>query len=523
MNKTLKFVLAGMLLLTLSIVLLTSCQKRQETEAPFVTNTLPVTPEVTLPEGTLFIRCSEPEENLFSIHLVGAVPTRNIDYAGFSACLVYKDGTKGPLTPKNTTKLYREIVDEERDIHITSEDFGIKDGYMFGLVLDDVPVDVEDLRYEITAFYVIGKEKICTAHQVLSIQDLLNEHILADPKPIPVEETSPLIDTQKWVKQVNEDHDPALGFSDTYYIGASVPDNNGNLTMYMCVALPDPHLYAAGLRYRFRSKNEGEHDMVTSTVRCRVSTLYRTVITETETLTPADFGMENGYLGVVEFHENINTVTRAGMDLEFKYYVSRNATETILFDEVLPFNDLVARCVQNKNAVGLGQYTFIAPRHNWHALEEFQETIPHEGQMLLRVSDAYLDGQRTVFDLQLAAAIPSRFVDRLSFTYTTRDAEGNQIDQKEVALSQVYPCIFRNDQESFITCTDLGLERGYVASMQLVRISYYDTDVTYDIQVHYSVGGVKTMVAHMSVEADVLLSMVNNTEDDPLVSGGSAS
>lgn len=512
---TLAFSLA---LLVIAVTLLcTSCQSAGEggTENNAISvGTLPQITTEAIQQGTLFVRCSEPEDNKFSIQFVGVVPTNYVDYVGFEACIVYKDGTRGTRQIVKLHTLYRAIEDEEGKPIITSEDFGVEDGYLFVRALDRIPTDEEDLSYEISAYYVVGNKKYYTAKQTFSVQGLLEEHILSTPQNFSYAETSDLIEVQKWVRfeSTVKHNDPAL--SKTYYLGASVPDANGNIKMYACFAVPSIDNNSVGIRYNF-TQQEGDYAGVsTALARARTKTLYSRIITENkdEDLTIEDFGLSEGYIAVIPFSENVNILTRQGYLFNLDLHFSRNAVETAIAKEKLEFTEVVEKCVLTKTGVSVSGYTYIPTGyHDWMWFGEEYGNAKGVGKMRIRFTNASNVMGEYVFSMQLAAGVPTRFADRISYVYTAYDKDGNVVGAPnyEVSVGTLYTSIFDNNDKT-LTSADFGFERGYIMSMVLNNMKYEsDKIASFRLEAYYQKDGQKVQLSSLLIDLETVRKTVN--------------
>ncbi len=525
----LRLVLLAVFLLLVTITAV-SCATTHIQGEPLATLTIPPVVEETKPEGTLFLRCSEPEKNLFNLHIIGVTPSRYVDAVGFEACYYYEDGTRSALSVTQVQTIYHEITDEKRGITITSEDFGIHDGYVFVRAFSNLPTNQPGIQLEVSAFYIIGNEKIYTAHQILDIDSILYEHILADPTPLPTQEESPLIEVQKWVKYQADPTDEENGktkentdnpFSPIYYLGAATPEVNGHLSLYLCMGIPSASISDAGVRYRFRTLDEEDENNATysETARVKVASLYRRVITETETLTPADFGLEDGYIAVLELSENINSVSRLQMAFELSGYISRNAVETEIFNSDIPFAEILDACVQNKKSLPISEYTFTPTNYfPWLTFSEEAGNALGYGSFLGRVTEPVLSSQAMEatekrFDLQLAIVLPSRFVDEMIFDYQAYDKNGKPLlEDPSFQISTAYRSIF-GDNGGTIYPADLGEERGCIVSARITNIECKNTDYTYSFRAYYRIGDEEVTVMELSVTAETLLALVFAEEE----------
>ncbi len=491
----------------------TGCAANNNGEgAALSVGTLPEITTEAIQQGTLFLRCSNPEDNRFSIQFVGAVPTNHVDYVGFEACIIYADGTRSSRSTVKLYTLYRTIENEEGSTVITSEDFGIEDGYLFVRSLDRIPTDEEGLTYEIAAYYVIGNEKYYTAKQTFVIRDLLEEHILSNPLPFAHQETSEVIEVQKWIKFQTSNHTNDADISSIYYLGASLPDANGNLNMFVCFAIPTLNINTVGIRYNFTQKN-GEYEGVsTSLCRVRTQTLYDTVITETETLTIKDFGVEEGYLAVIPFSDTVNFLTRQGFSFNLELHFSRNAIETSVAQETLDFTELLDSCVLTREGVSVSPYTYIPTKyHEWNDFSEEAGNATGTGKLRIRLTDATNVLGIYKFNMQLATAVPTRFASRISYVFTAYDENGDVVGLPncEVSVSTVYSSIIDNDDEK-LTASYFGeqYERGYIMSMALNNIEYDHEIESIKLEAYYTKDGVKYTVASLTVELATIRQMI---------------
>ncbi len=489
----------------------------RDDDGPLSTDGVLVTEAPEIPEGVFYVRCSEPEENRFSIQFIGAVPTRSADYVGFEANQIYPDGTRGALTAVKLYTLYTEIEDPITGVTITPADFGMEDGYLFVRALDKIRTDQPDLSYEVAAFYVVGDEKIYTAKQTFSVEELLAEHILNDPHPIEIEEKSPLIDVQNWVRYTDEEIELAEGMSSDYYMGASAPDNNGNLDVYVCFALPDNLYNSVGIRYQFSMEDEENLVTVTTALsRIRTGVLYERVYSEKDILTIEDFGLTEGYLAVVCLSEYVNTVLREGNALNLVAYFSRNAIETRILDIQIDFSELLEKTVLVKAGVPVGTYTFIPTNYgDWDVFEEKAGNAEGEGALFIRVSRMVKADDARYFNVQLAAATPTRFAERISLFYTVYDENGTPVPEKidkESEVLTLFGSIFGNSQEESITSEDFGIERGYLMSMLLQNVALAEADYTIGIRAVIINGEESTTLVSLRIPVQELVDRVPNYE-----------
>ncbi|MBR2987895.1 MAG: hypothetical protein IKC63_07725 [Clostridia bacterium] len=472
--------------------------------------TLPPVTTAEIEEGVLFARCSEPENNAFSVQFIGVVPTSRVDYVGFEACIVYPDGTRGTRKTAKLYTLYSSVDSEDGEVTITSEDFGVKDGYLFVRTLDGIPIDQEGLAYEVAAYYMIGTEKTYTAKQVFDIQTLLEEHILTDPKPLPIEDRTELIDVQTWVRYENEDYDEESTLSPTYYLGASLPDANGNLKMYACVAVATEHLSHVGIRYNFTQKTGDYAGVSTALSRSKIYTLYRTVISESDTLTVEDFGLTDGYLALIPFEENVNIVSRAGYTFNLLLYYSRNALETVLVNNKLDFTQVIKSTVLSRKGAMIGTYTFIpTDYHEWMNFSEKDGNATGTGLLRIRLTDATNEDGDFKFSMQIATAVPTRFSNRIAFRYTAYDAEGNVVGtpNREINATTIYKTIFDNN-DTVMKPSDFGMEYGYIMTMVLGYVEYDSGIESIKIEATYLKGEELVTLASLTVEMQTLRELI---------------
>ncbi len=525
MHKALRAVILAAFVMIFAVLLITGCSSTHNSEGPLATNTVPVTTEEVIPDGTFYLRCSEPENNKFSIQFVGAVPTRKVDYVGFEAARYFEDGTKGALSAIKLYTLFNEIVDEDSGETITAADFGMDGGYLYVRALDGISVEEEGLAYEITAYYVIGDQKYYTARQVFRVEDLLNDHIISNPQPFDVEEKSPLIDVQNWNK-LSHDEDAYKKkyqkesytggvsreemYCDYFYIGSSVPDNNGRLKFYACAYIPESEVSALGIRYNFTQLEGNNKGVSTSLQRYRTATLYKEVISEKDTLTPEDFGKEDGYLAVFEISENINTVLYSDYQFNILTYSTRNALESVVAYTEILFSDIVEACVLKRTAVDISIYTFTPPNYNeWVFIKETEVGAVGSGVLALRVSGKRTYNEQLVFNLQVAGGLPTRFLDKLVFVYKTYDKNGNLLSTKnnEITIETAYSSIIGNN-DTDITSADFGYDRGYVITMLLNNIEFSNTEDVYEISAYYTYNKEVHNIFSYKVDSAKLVDMV---------------
>lgn len=518
MNKALKLALSMATLLLLTVVFLVGCGRFDPASDDVLSvGTLPETTAEVVPEGVLYVRCSQPEENKFSIQFVGAVPTRAVDYVGFEACKAYEDGSRGAVTAIKLYTLYNEVVDEDAGTTITAADFGMEDGYLFARALDGIPTDEPDLAYEISSYYVIGDQKVYTARQTFAVKELLEEHVLSDPEPFTVEKTSPIVDVQKWIPYTQKADDSALSEVEedcVFYMGASAPDNNGNLALYICYPLAGNLYNDTGVRYRFTA-TEGENAGV-STALCRLrdDVVYEEVRTEKETLTIKDFGLEEGYIMVLKLSEQVNTVLRKGYLLELMAYYTRNALETKIIQTEIDFTALVEQAVVVPSAISVSTYTFI-PNHysDWIVFSEEAGNAVGEGVLRVRVSGLFNIDTVPCFDVQIAAATPTRFADKISLIYTVYDENGLPISgkvDKESLVQTLFLTIFGNTQEEAdkLSSLDFGVERGYLMSMLLKNIELSEANLTIGLRAVYVQGEEVVTLTSLKIPVQALVDRI---------------
>lgn len=506
--KQFRYILLTMLLMVLAVATLTACGDAEDTSLQV--NPPPETTAEVIPEGVFYLRCSEPEDNRFAIQFIGAVPDCYVDYVGFEACIVYPDGKKGQRTVVRVTTLYKEITDSVTGELITSEDFGIEDGYLYIRALEKIPTDNDELYYEISSYYVVGKEKTYTAMQTFSIKDLLYEHILSNPQPFEVKEESPLLEVQKWVKQTYkrpETQDETLlaeyaKLSDTYYIGSSAPDVNSKLKMTVCFALPSANNNSSGIRYNFTETQGDFKGVSTSVRRVRTYTLYEKVITETETLTIEDFGLTEGYLAVVTFEDDVNTISCKTYQLNLLIYYSRNALEFTVAESELLFGTVSGQTVISPYNTEVITYTYNpADFGEWLDYSAANGSAEGDGLFKIRFSTATNKDGAFKFSMQIATAVPTRFASRIAFVYSAYDEKGDPVDleNREIAVSTLYPTIFGNGNAN-ITPADFDMERGYIMTMLLNNVAMHDNIHTFKIEAYYRNGDEKVYLTSLMID-----------------------
>ena len=381
-------------------------------------------------------------------------------------------------------------------------DAALEEGYLFQRMFK-VPTNIDGLAYEVAAYYVIGDEKIYTAKQTFYIKELLYEHILSSPKAFDVQEVSPIIDVQKWNKYEMSAENAALiepeegvKLSQNYFIGMSTPDANGNVKMHLCYAIPSDDNTTVGIRYNFiESEIEGEPDAIrakTQIRRERTNTLYKTVISEKETLTAKDFGLDDAYLVVITLSSDLNTVLRENYDLTIVTYYSTNALEYQVINTTHNFIELVNECVVTYRSISVNTYTFQPLDYSkWVDFSTASGNATGNGLFKIRVSKEKNDR----FAMQIASAVPSRFLEKLVFVFSMYDKNGNPIyeldenenripvENEEIELSTLYPSIFGNTEA--ITSKDFGIERGYIFTMLLNNIEIEDSTAKIKIDAYY--------------------------------------
>ena len=498
MNKPLRFILIAACFLLLALVLFCSCNALSN-DLELSIDTPPETTAEIIPTGTFYVRCSEPEANQISVQFIGALPSCYVDYVGLEANKLYTDGTRGPIDTAKITVLHDEITDTDRGVTITPQNFGLEDGYLFQRLLTRIPTNIPDLAYEVAAYYVIGTEKIYLAKQTFYVDVLLYEHILANPKPFTVVEESSIIDVQKWNKfQMDETFKPEIDgeenvkLSNIYYLGTAAPDAHGNVKMYLCYAIPSTNNTTVGIRYRF-TETEGEYAGIqTQTRRERTNILYKSVITETETLTPQSFELDDAYLALISFTDDLNTVLCETYDMEIVAYYSRNAVEQTVISATHNFTELVQNCVLTYYSIDTATYTYRPLDYsNWADFSAANGNASGEGLFKVRVSKA----ENEKFAMQIASAVPSRFLERAIFIFSAYDESGEPIyikdknqneiplENQETSITTLYPSIFGNTDD--FTAKDFGIDRGYIISMLLNNIELDGETTTLKIEAYY--------------------------------------
>ncbi len=521
MNKLFKgrIVLPAVLLLLVAaaIFLVTRIDRPGSEFGELSTGTIAEPDPVVIPEGVFYVRCSEPEQNRFSIQFIGAVPTRAVDYVGFEANEIYEDGTRGGLTSVKIRSLYTEVEDKDAGITLTPANFGLEEGFLFVRALDNIPVNRPGLAYEISAFYVVGNEKFYTAKQTFAVEDLLNEHILKDPPAIEIKEESPLIDVQNWVKYEYEPLRPETvsdpeKLSSVYYMGASAPDSNGNLDLYICFALPDNLYNGVGMRYLFSVENEERLTITTALSRIRTGVLYRKVYSEKDVLTLEDFGLSEGGIAVICFSDYVNTVLREGSTLEFEVYYTRNALETKVLEAEIDFSELLEKTVLVSAGISVEDYTYVKPGYGeWTVLNEAAGNAEGTGLLYVRVSRLKWTGQSAYFDVQLAAATETRFAERIVMYYTVYDKNGVAIPElidKESEINTLYGSMFGNSQEESITSKDFGIDRGYLMTLLLSGVSLAEAEYSIGIRAVRIVGDEEVSLFSLKIPVQNLVDMI---------------
>ena len=502
MNRSARLIFTAVVFLMLAVICFCSCNSNKGPVHELSVNTAPVTTEAPIPTGKFYVRCSEPEANQFSIQFISAVPSAYVDYAGLEANKLYADNTRGPIDSTKIRVLHEEITDTDRGITLTPQDFGLEEGYLFQRMFK-VPTNIDGLAYEVAAYYVIGDEKIYTAKQTFYIKELLYEHILSSPKAFDVQEVSPIIDVQKWNKYEMSAENAALiepeegvKLSKNYFIGMSTPDANGNVKMHLCYAIPSDDNTTVGIRYNFiESEIEGEPDAIrakTQIRRERTNTLYKTVISEKETLTAKDFGLDDAYLVVITLSSDLNTVLRENYDLTIVTYYSANALEYQVINTTHNFIELVNECVVTYRSISVNTYTFQPLDYSkWVDFSTASGNATGSGLFKIRVSKE----KNGRFAMQIASAVPSRFLEKLVFVFSMYDKNGNPIyeldenenripvENEEIELSTLYPSIFGNTEA--ITSKDFGIERCYIFTMLLNNIEIEGSTAKIKIDAYY--------------------------------------
>lgn len=504
MNRSTRLIFTAVVLLLLAVVCFCSCNSDNGPVHELSVNTAPETTAQVIPTGKFYVRCSEPEANQFSIQFISAVPSAYVDYASLEANKLYADNTRGPIDSTKIRVLHEEITDTDRGITLTPQDFGLEEGYLFQRMFK-VPTNIDGLAYEVAAYYVVGDQKIYTAKQTFYIKELLYEHILSTPKSFDVIEASPIIDVQKWNKYEMSPEDAAtieveegVKLSKNYFIGTSTPDANGNVKMHLCYAIPSDDNTTVGIRYRFiESEIEGEPDAIRSKTqirRERTNTLYKTVISEKETLTAKDFGLDNAYLVVITLSSDLNTVLRENYDLTIVAYYSANALEYQVISTTHNFIELVNECVVTYRNLSVATYTYQPLDYSlWYDFREQAGNAVGSGMFKIRVSKVENDR----FAIQIASAVHTRYLERLVFSLSIYDKNGKPIyetdknqdkvpvENVETSLSTLYPSIFGNDTP--ITSQDFGIERGYIFSMLLNNIELDSDAASIKIDAYYQI------------------------------------
>lgn len=540
MNRSARLIFTVAFLLVLVVVFFCSCNgDTTATQGEFSVNTLPETTAQVIPTGKLYVRCSEPEANQFYVQFISSVPSAYIDYAGFEANKLYADNTRGPIDSAKIRVLHEEITDTNRGITLTSQNFDIEEGYLFQRTFT-VPTDIDGLAYEVAAYYVIGDQKIYTAKQTFYIKELLYEHILATPKSFDVVETSPIIDVQKWNKYEMSAENAAtivpeegVTLSKNYFLGMSAPNANSNVKLYLCYAIPSDDNTTVGIRYKLtETEVDGENETIlaqTQTRRVRTNTLYRTVISERETLSAKDFGLDSAYLAVIELSQDLNTVLYENYDLNIVAYYSNNALEYQVISTVHNFLELVDECVVTYRSLSVATYTYNPlDFSSWREFSPQNGNATGNGMFKIRVSKT--TNER--FALQVASAISSRYLEKLVFSMSMYDKNGNpiyELDQDEnpvpienieTELSTLYFSIFGNEDP--ITPQDFGIERGYIFTMLLNNIelksnaskikivAYYRTDYNESTMKKLPEGTYSRVeIASLTLELEDLIDMID--------------
>lgn len=504
MNRTARLIFTAAFILVLAVVLFCSCNNSNAPVQDLVINTAPETTAESIPAGKLYARCSEPEANQFSIQFIGAVPTAYVDYVGFEFYKLYTDNTRGPVNSTKIRVLHEEITDSEHGISLTPQNFGLEEGFLFQRTLTKIPTNTKDLAYNISAYYVIGDQKTYVANQIFYIQELLYEHILSSPKAFDVKEVSPIVDVQKWNKyEMSEENaakiEAAAGvtLSQNYFLGATAPNAHGNVRMYLCYAIPSDDNTTVGIRYYFSETktedNKNQLGLQSQTRRKRTNTLYRTVISERETLTAKDFGLNSAYLAVIELTEDLNTVLYKNYDLNIVAYYSANALEYPVISTTHNFIELVNECVVTHRGISTDTYTYQPLDYSiWQEFSKENGNAVGSGIFKVRVSQE----TNGYFAMQVASAVPSRFLKNLVFVFSAYDKNGEPIyeidleqnkiplENQEIEISTLYPSIFGNDDE-LIVPQDFGIERGYIFTMLLNNIEYSGKTHTIKIDAYY--------------------------------------
>ena len=499
MNRSFRLFLISAFVLVMALVLFCSCDSAKGPSYELSVDTAPETTAPVIPTGKFYVRCSEPEANQFSIQFIGAVPSAYVDYVGFEANKLYADNTRGPISSIKIRVLHEEITDTNRGVTLTPQNFGLEEGYLFQRTLEKIPTNINDIAYEVASYYVVGDEKIYTAKQTFYIQELLYEHILSSPKAFDVKEVSPIIDVQKWNKYEMSPEDAAtieteegVKLSKNYFIGTSTPDANGNVKMHLCYAIPSDDNTTVGIRYRFTEIEEDSLGIKTQVRRVRTNTLYRTVISEKETLTAKDFGLDSAYLAVITLTDDLNTVLRENYDLNIVAYYSANALEYQVISTTHNFIELVNECVVTYRSISINTYTFQPLDYSdWVEFSQTNKNAVGDGMFKIRVSKE-TNGR---FAMQIASAVPTHFLEKLVFVFSMYDENGKPIyeldedenkvpvENEEIELSTLYSSIFGNTDP--ITSKDFGFERGYILTMLLNNIELEGETATIKIDAYY--------------------------------------
>ena len=178
--------------------------------------------------------------------------------------------------------------------------------------------------------------------------------------------------------------------------------------------------------------------------------------------------------------------------MEIVAYYSRNAVEQTVISATHNFTELVQNCVLTYYSIDTATYTYRPLDYsNWADFSAANGNASGEGLFKVRVSKA----ENEKFAMQIASAVPSRFLERAIFIFSAYDESGEPIyikdknqneiplENQETSITTLYPSIFGNTDD--FTAKDFGIDRGYIISMLLNNIELDGETTTLKIEAYY--------------------------------------
>ena len=278
--------------------------------------------------------------------------------------------------------------------------------------------------------------------------------------------------------------------------------------MYICFPVSELSNSSVGIRYCFTQTEGTNAGASTSVTQNRTSVLYDSVRSSSKTLRISDFGLSSGYIAVIEMR--INTVLYSTFSLDFVAYTARNAIESVLISQEMPLSKIVDDTVSVTTALPVDTYTYIPQNYNlWELYSENNGNAEGDGAVLIRASRLIgSDPEAYTFDIQIAAAVPTRFVEELNCKFTMYDRYGNQKDEFTTPITVLYEEIFGNSDGKY-TSDDLGVENGYILSLKMGGLNFNDTDCTYEITVTSETNGAEEVLTSLSVDAGSIIDTID--------------